>query len=659
MRVLNASSQREFSVQVSHASFHPATKYFMPSSETLLNTSIHAPSKPSELVSDQHAAERSAIDELNRKAWDTRNLNAAESAPMAQEAYNRSLAIDYARGRATAAITLGLRASFFGDSDKTMRYGQEALALLNNADADDEDRLLTGRVHFLMGFAYWNTGRYDEGLESALRGLDASREMKDRDAESWCYYTLGTFYFDLNDFQQALEYYERGLVLSRELRNLFAEVRILTGIGAVCMGLGDYDRALEYIEQSLALARAALNNPPFVARALNDMGQVYQHRGDAERALQLYLEALDIREQAQHSRGVITTLINIGSLFVQQHSADDTRESSADQALPYLNRALAMAESIDAKPRIYRVHQLLAEVYELMGNPARALWHFKAFYRVREQVTGDEHNLRFKALKSSFDAEQSANAAEIARLKNVELVHANTQLSSAFQLVENERSRAEELLLNILPPAIAEKLKTSPGVIAESYDDVTVLFADIVGFTGLSAHHAPEELVEILNWIFSDFDILTEHYGLEKIKTIGDAYMMASGLPDVRADHAHAAAAIALDMLAAIDHFSEQSGMRLCIRIGIHSGPVVAGVIGTKKFIYDLWGDTVNTASRMESHGEPSMIHVSEDFRRKFSSADANGNEFVFEPRGTLDIKGKGLMNTYFLTGKMTEKHKP
>lgn len=200
-----------------------------------------------------------------------------------------------------------------------------------------------------------------------------------------------------------------------------------------------------------------------------------------------------------------------------------------------------------------------------------------------------------------------------------------------------ERGRAEKLLRNVLPAEVAAELKERGKTTAKRFEGISVLFADIVGFTVMSSDTDPEAMVRRLNTVFSHFDALAEKYGCEKIRTMGDAYMAASGLPVPRPDHAHALAAMALDML----EFSQTSG--LVFRLGINSGPVVAGVIGTRKFQYDIWGDTVNTASRMESHGEPGRIQISETTYRLI------GDAFECTPRGSIDAKGKGKLDTWFL----------
>jgi adenylate cyclase len=212
-----------------------------------------------------------------------------------------------------------------------------------------------------------------------------------------------------------------------------------------------------------------------------------------------------------------------------------------------------------------------------------------------------------------------------------------------------EQAKSEKLLLNILPSPIADRLKRKSEAIADSFSEATVLFADIVGFTELSSRLTPQELVQCLNRIFSCFDNLAEKYGLEKIKTIGDAYMVVGGLPNPRSDHAAAICQMAIEMQKELQAINRSMGEKFDIRIGINSGPVVAGVIGIKKFIYDLWGDTVNIASRMESHGESGAIHISEATYRLIEG------QFNCELRGAIPVKGKGQMTTYWLRAEAQE----
>ncbi|MEI6427779.1 MAG: adenylate/guanylate cyclase domain-containing protein [Pseudanabaena sp. ELA607] len=267
------------------------------------------------------------------------------------------------------------------------------------------------------------------------------------------------------------------------------------------------------------------------------------------------------------------------------------------------------------------------------------------------QKAGGSVIVEIETLSSSFNSmiEQLSqsftdlrHSQESLRLANEEL---ELRVERRTQELRREKERSERLLLNVLPASIATRLKETNQSPAEQFEEATILFADIVGFTSLSARMEPMELVSGLNEIFSAFDNLTEKYGLEKIKTIGDAYMVVGGLPLKRTDHAMAVADIALEMQAFIlnNHSLSES---VQLRIGINTGPVIAGVIGIKKFIYDLWGDAVNVASRMESHGKPGYIQVTDATYQQLKDA------YILEPRGTVIVKGRGEMTTYWLLGK-------
>jgi class 3 adenylate cyclase len=226
------------------------------------------------------------------------------------------------------------------------------------------------------------------------------------------------------------------------------------------------------------------------------------------------------------------------------------------------------------------------------------------------------------------------------------LIYLLREKNRAFDLLEAEKQESERLLLNVLPKEIAPRLKNGNKTIADRYGAASILFADIVDFTPISMHMSAEDMVALLNQIFTHFDSLVDKYDLEKIRTIGDSYMVASGLPRPREDHAQALASLALDMTEFVNTLPARNGDDVNIRVGINSGSVVAGVIGKRKFQYDVWGDMVNTASRMESHGTPGRIQVTDRTYALLKDA------FDFEQRGCIDIKGKGEMNTWYLLGR-------
>jgi len=284
------------------------------------------------------------------------------------------------------------------------------------------------------------------------------------------------------------------------------------------------------------------------------------------------------------------------------------------------------------------------------------------------QITASERQFEKQVDKAILEYNQYT-AAAITELKHIEIAllaltllvlilegvlifrPAVDKLRTTFNQLTEEQKKSEHLLLNILPETVANRLKEQPTTIAEAFAEVTVLFADIVGFTQLSTQVSPQELVALLNRIFSAFDELAEKHGLEKIKTIGDAYMVVGGLPNPRKDHAEAIIEMALDMQQAINIFNVETGSDCNIRIGINTGPVVAGVIGIKKFIYDLWGDTVNIASRMESHGIPGNIQISQSTYEQVKDIfqDRFKDKYTLESRGLIEVKGKGEMQTYLV----------
>jgi adenylate cyclase len=280
----------------------------------------------------------------------------------------------------------------------------------------------------------------------------------------------------------------------------------------------------------------------------------------------------------------------------------------------------------------------LAEKYR--GDDRRIIETGEAFETVEEQQTPGGERIWVQVVKTPLHDGKG-------KIVGVQGIYWDvTARKKAEEALRLEKKRSERLLLNIIPKSIATRLKSGEKVVAVYFPEVTVLFADLVGFTRLSAGRRPEAIVRLLNQVFSAFDGLTEEHHLEKIKTIGDAYMVVGGLPETRPGHATAIAEMALDMREMLDRLNRRNRGSLKLRIGINTGPVVAGIIGRKKFSYDLWGETVNVASRMETHAPPGKIQVA------VSSWERLRDQYHFERRGSFRVKGMGVMKAYLLISR-------
>ena len=345
----------------------------------------------------------------------------------------------------------------------------------------------------------------------------------------------------------------------------------------------NYARALEYFEIALS-AHTQVGNRASAAIVTGGIGCVYLSISDYTHALNYLTAALAAHEELEMKSEAASALGNIGLVYAR----DDYEGYNPLLAEELLLKALLTLEEVNAKGDLNDIHKYLANLYKKQKRWKKCQSHFEKSYELEKEL----------------QIEEAKKQAE-----RLDYVRKTAEREKQFAVEQAKHEATQELLYNVLPKSIAQKMLQGTRLIAEKLPCVSVLFADVVNFTKLSQRISPEELVESLDNIFSTFDILAEKHGLEKIKTIGDAYMVVSGAPLQRSDHVDAIARFAIEMVESIKEFSLKStGEKIHLRIGIHSGEVVAGVIGKKKFAYDLWGDAVNTASRMESHGEPGKI---------------------------------------------------
>ncbi|MBS1537984.1 MAG: tetratricopeptide repeat protein [Bacteroidetes bacterium] len=532
------------------------------------------------------------------------------------------LAVQHARTHIEIQALHILGNAYFGlaSNTKALEYFQQALLKYNEVGDKSGINAITGNI----GNIFVVLGLFDKALEYYQKSLSGYEESKDLSGEARLLGNIAGVYMNLASYEQALEYYKKALSI-REKLGEFSGIAIIYGnIGGVygCMEL--LNESIEYLNKALVFHKK-LNNNYDIAFVMMTLGSTHKKLGDYEIALELYLASLSIQNELSDKFLFANSLGDIGRLY----SEPNFNLFDGAKAKEYFHQAIAVSIEIDAKLTLYRVYKALAELYKREKEWEEFALYFEKYHNVEKEVQSEEA----KESAKRFDSER----------KNAE---------SEKQLAV-ERARAQvtdEILANILPPTITERLIKGEKKIADTHEKVSVLFVDIVGFTKLSTKVSADELIDLLDIIFTRFDTICKKYGLEKIKTIGDAYMAVCGAPDACENHAQQTAYAALEMLEDFEigqKFSEP--IILGFRVGLHSGSVVAGIIGQNKYSYDLWGDAVNTASRMESHGEAGKIHVSEEFRNTLISTTLNELPIQFIPRGEMEIKGKGIMKTFFL----------
>ena len=532
---------------------------------------------------------------------------------LVEEALELAEHFDQPTNKATAWLMLGMMHWPKGAYDTALEYLGKALIAhetLGKKSGSARDMMNIGIVYALLG-------SYEEALEYLGNSLVRYEEIAEKSGVAVVTGNIGGVYARLGSYENALTYFEKALATHTELGEKSLMAGITGNIGSVYYSLGQYDTALEYLGRALA-EHETLGARSAVALVTGNIGGVYADIGEYGRALEYFGRALAAHEELGEKSGAAIVTGNIGTLY----ATSNFEQYDPVKAEEYLLRASAMNEQIGTKGQNVEVYKSLAELYERQGR-WEAVEYLHKYFETYRQLQHDE------AAKQARIIEHRRKLEEVERDRHIRIVRFQEQ---------------EKILHNILPAHIAERMVAGEKTIADSFEEVTVFFSDIVGFTALSQQVSAEKLVGLLNSIFSQFNQLARKHGLEKIKTMGDSYMAVAGAPIKQHNHAERAALFALDVAEMMHEYRTQAGWQIAVRIGLHSGSVVAGIIGENKLAYDLWGDAVNTASRMESHGETGKIHVSESFVRSVGASS-----FHFVERGEMEIKGKGMMKTYFL----------
>ena len=520
----------------------------------------------------------------------------------------------------------------------------------------------------IQGVSFWLKANYLEAVNYYQRSLKIREEIGDKKGISASLYNIGNIYIRQGNYVQALDYHHRSLKIEQEIDNIEGVALSLGNIGIIYSEQGNYPKALDYYKRGLKI-QEELGDKLGIANSLSNIGLNYKKQGSYSKALVYHINSLKIREEIGNKHFIASSLENIGRIYIEQ--------GTFKEAITQCQRSLSLSEEIGAIDKQKEACECLYLAYKSLRISNKALAYHEQMLALSDSLKSDETSKKLQeieffkqVLADSLIQVEKDLKIEIAHQNEVQEKDKNNNLAlgaSIFFLllaggfysrwryvkkskavIEKERDRSDSLLLNILPSETAAELKENGKVTAEKFELVTVMFTDFKKFTEYSNKMAPDIVVKNVNYYFSQFDRIIDKYGLEKIKTIGDAYMCASGLHKNSNDDVESVVKAGLEILEFMKNPNKTKDPDIVnfeIRIGINTGPVVAGVVGIKKFAYDIWGDTVNIASRMESNSEPGRINISE------YTYELVKDLYNCEYRGETEVKNKGLMKMYFLNG--------
>lgn len=513
-----------------------------------------------------------------------------------------------------------------------------------------------GNCFVNIGILYFNLGNYPKALDYFFKALSQFQEIGDKSGSALAFHYIGNIYY-YQDKDKALEYYFKALNINQKRGDSLDERGDMMDIGLIYNSLKKYDIALNYLYKALRVNKK-IGDRQLESNNLEDIGEVYIDSGQYSKALEYEFQSIAIAREIGANNQYAYDLNDIGEIYTKQKKYDLSKK--------YLDSALCVSKKMGVKDLILNVYNNLTALDSATGNFKAELLDNKNFFVYRDSLNNEktlqeEMNNEFEKKSDSLKTEQVKKDAvkenEIRnqkRIRNYILGGFSIAIMAAGlffiqrRRISKEKKRSDELLLNILPAEVAEELKEKGSAEAKMFDEVSVIFTDFKGFTTIAENLSAKELVAEIDYCFKGFDNIIHKYNIEKIKTIGDSYMAAGGLPVASKTHAADVVNAALEIVKFMENHKQQrlrEGKPVFeIRIGINTGPVVAGIVGVKKFAYDIWGDTVNLASRMESSGEPGKINISG------STYELVKNDFTCTYRGKIQAKNKGEVDMYFVS---------
>jgi class 3 adenylate cyclase/Tfp pilus assembly protein PilF len=583
----------------------------------------------------------------------------------AKKANELAATLDYIEGQALSQKYIGLANYYQGNYVAVMDYWTQSL------ESFEKVRDTSGMANILnnLGGIYLSQGGSDKALDYYLRSLYFAEKIRDTFRITSVLPNIGAVYGDLKDYDKALEYFDRLETYLPHIPDPQISTYYYMGAGEIYNKKGDYEQAIESYQWALPLSE----NTADYAHILKEMGTIENKMGNRNKAIEYLTLSYQSSKLKNQQLETLNALIGLGTIYQKTDYA---------KALALYAEAKTLAEELGSDKGLRDIYEGLSITHSSFGNYQKAFEYQSLHLAQKDVLYNSETDDKIRGLQFDFENQQNQDKIdllnkekEIAELQAkrqkyviygtiISLILVFVMAIGAYsrykyvkktnKIIADEKDRSEKLLLNILPEETAQELKENGKVAAKRFDSVTILFSDFQGFTSHAQDLSPEILVKSVDYYFSRFDEIMDKYGLEKIKTVGDAYMCAGGLPFPTTDHSFKMIEAAFEMAAVMEEIKKHPREDIVpfeVRIGINTGPVVAGVVGLNKFAYDIWGDAVNVASRMESLSEPGRINISENTYQRIREV------YECEARGKVKVKNKGEMEMYFVSKRKIIRH--
>ncbi len=609
------------------------------------------------------------INNLLKQSTENLSESPEKAISLAQQAKELSAKVGFYEGLAYANKNIGMGYYSQGKLVETLDYWNQSLEVFESLN----DQIGVANLLNNISAVYTDQGAIEKGLGYALKSLEISERTGDKLRILSALNSVGSIYYNKSEgaiddnkkenSEKALQYLLRALPLCEELGNNEALGIISENIGEIFFEKGNDKEAITYFNKSLK----ALGNTVNSSFALNGIGKLYLREGDVRQALIYHNRALEIAEKFSNKLHMVRSLQGIGNVYITQ--------KDYSSALNYFSKASLIAEEIKAVPSQKELYQDMAIAYSKNGDYKKAFKYQSLFSNIKDTLYNIETDRKLGSIQFDFDMQKKQGEINLLtkdkdladlKLKRQKfakntfmvglvlvfmialLIYRNYRIKvKTHRILDQQKNEIEGLLLNILPVAVAKELQTNGHAISRNYESVSVLFTDFKGFTAIADKMTPQDLVEELNICFMAFDEIIEKYQLEKIKTIGDSYMCAGGIPTTNTHHVDDMINASIEIRDFTKNYNQkrkEAGFEPWeLRIGIHVGPVVAGVVGKKKYAYDIWGSTVNIASRMESNGMPGQINISSSVYQLIK------DKYTCIHRGKIHAKNIGEIDMYFI----------